>query len=99
MIEICFIFFGYFILVIVDKEGEYIYWGYNEKMFVKRDGKIENEIEIGKCELISIFFLDKEKLFYVGKVIEIDVKILIYNMNWKKEDDIYRNEVENRNFF
>lgn len=98
-IETCSTSSGHFTLATVDKEGEHIYWGHNEKMFVKRDGKTKNEIETGKCEPISIFFSDKEKLFYVGKVIEIDAKISIYNMNWKKEDDIHRNEAENRNFF
>lgn len=40
LIEMCFIYFGYFILVIVDdKEEEYIYWVYNEKSVVKRDDK------------------------------------------------------------
>lgn len=98
-IETCSTSSGHFTLATVDKEGEHIYWGHNEKMFVKRDGKTKYEIETGKCEPISIFFSDKEKLFYVGKVIDIDAKISIYNMNWKKEDDIHRNEAENRNFF
>lgn len=89
---------GHFTLATVDKEREHIYWVHNEEMFVKRDDKSENETKTGKWEPISIFFSDKEKLFYVGKVIDIDAKISIYKMNWKK-DDIHRNEAENRNFF
>lgn len=76
---------------------EYIYWVYNEKKWcVKKDSKNEYEKEIGEWELISIFFLNEEELFYVGKVINNDVKIIRYEYkkNWRKKDDIYIYRVE-----
>lgn len=58
LIEIFFIYFGYFILVIVyDEKSEDIYWVYKKKKVVIKNEKFEYEIYIGKWILISIFFL------------------------------------------
>lgn len=40
LIKICFIYFGYFVLVFIDNE-EYIYWVYNEEKNIGIDSKDE----------------------------------------------------------
>lgn len=100
LIKICFIYFGYFVIEIVNNE-EYIYWVYNENKFVKRDDKKEYGIVF--WELISILILDENicNFFFVGKVMGDDVKVIKYDKDWNKVCDIYkyRENRVNRNFF
>lgn len=100
--ETCSTYSGHFAVATFDNE-EQIYWVHNEKNWcVKRDGKNEYEQETGQWVPISIFFSNKEKLFYVGKVNNIDAKITRYDENWSKKDDIHSRKAgkkKNKSFF